>query len=208
MESLHSSTSLPLPLFLLYLLSNPPSFFYSFQPWPPLFPLLHLLSNPPFPPSFISFPTLLLLGFLLSYIGLEQELLKEREQVSLLQADFDYNFSLLSSRDQELSHYEAAFVELQRVINSLMADNSELKVCTYSVWCRLVVKATTECLPALRCELMFRDSYREGAGTSPQKKKKRFVQVQLHPSLQTVSKLIGHKVGMGSEQNFGMHSAP
>ena len=60
---------------------------------------------------------------------MEQELEREKERVFHIQTDFNYNLSLLSSRDQELSRYEAAFVELKRIINVMVAENSELKVC-------------------------------------------------------------------------------
>ena len=52
----------------------------------------------------------------------------ERQRFSQLQADFDYNLKLLSQRDEELARYEGAFAELKRVVNNLLAENSELKV--------------------------------------------------------------------------------
>ena len=55
--------------------------------------------------------------------------MKERERLSQLQADFDYNLSLLDSRDQQLSQYESNFMDLKRIVNALVAENSELKVC-------------------------------------------------------------------------------
>ena len=61
--------------------------------------------------------------------GLEKALLSERECIRKLEADFDYNLSLLDCRDQELAHYESAFQELRGVVNGLVAENSELKVC-------------------------------------------------------------------------------
>ena len=61
-------------------------------------------------------------------LGTQNELLLERQRLSQLQADFDYNLSLLSQRDEELAHYEKAFAELKRVINNLLTENSELKV--------------------------------------------------------------------------------
>lgn len=64
----------------------------------------------------------------LSTVGAEDELLLERQHLSRLQADFDYNLTLLGQRDEELAHYESAFSELKRVINNLLAENSELKV--------------------------------------------------------------------------------
>ena len=70
---------------------------------------------------------------------MQNELVLECQRLSQLQADFDYNLSLLSQRDDELAHYEKAFAELKRVINNLLAENSELKVsnvcvcvCVYS----------------------------------------------------------------------------
>ena len=65
---------------------------------------------------------------LLHCIGLEKSLCKEREQLSQLQGDFNYNLSLLSARDKELAHYETSFKELKRVVNDMVAENSELKV--------------------------------------------------------------------------------
>ena len=52
----------------------------------------------------------------------------ERQRLSQLQVDFDYNLTLLSQRDEELARYENAFAELKRVVNNLLAENSELKV--------------------------------------------------------------------------------
>ena len=60
-------------------------------------------------------------------------MLAERQRLSQLQADFDYNLTLLSQRDEELARYENAFAELKRVINSLLAENSELKVHEMSI---------------------------------------------------------------------------
>ena len=62
-------------------------------------------------------------------VGIHNELCTERQKVAQLQTDFDYNLSLLSERDLELSRYESVFTELKRVVNSLLAENSELKVC-------------------------------------------------------------------------------
>lgn len=64
-------------------------------------------------------------------VGVENELLVERQRLSQLQVDFDYNLTLLSQRDEELAHYENVFAELKRVVNNLLAENSELKV---QVW--------------------------------------------------------------------------
>ena len=71
--------------------------------------------------------------------GVQNELVLERQRLSQLQADFDYNLGLLSQRDDELAHYEKAFTELKRVINNLLAENSELKasnvyVCAWFPW--------------------------------------------------------------------------
>ena len=73
---------------------------------------------------------------------MEATLQKEHEDASKLQADFAYNLSLLEARDKELAHYEASFTELKRVISTLHAENSELKV-------RLKVKylPTQQCHP-------------------------------------------------------------
>ena len=60
------------------------------------------------------------------FLGVQNELLLERQHLSRLQADFNYNLSLLSQRDEELAHYEKAFTELKRVVNNLLAENSEL----------------------------------------------------------------------------------
>lgn len=60
--------------------------------------------------------------------GLEKEVRQGHEHVSKFQEDFDYNLALLKSRDQELAHYETAFVDLKRVINAVVVENSELKV--------------------------------------------------------------------------------
>lgn len=65
--------------------------------------------------------------------GLEKELQGERERISQLEADFDYNLSILDSRDGELAHYESAFKDLRRVVNALVAENSELKVSKFKV---------------------------------------------------------------------------
>lgn len=59
---------------------------------------------------------------------LEKALQREQEHISQLEADFDYNLSILDSRDEELAHYESAFKDLKRVVNALVAENSELKV--------------------------------------------------------------------------------
>lgn len=61
--------------------------------------------------------------------GIENELAVERQRFSQLKADFDYNLSLLSQRDEELSRYEEMFAGVRRVLNSMMAENSQLKVC-------------------------------------------------------------------------------
>ena len=45
-----------------------------------------------------------------------------------LQADFNYNLSLLSQRDDELSRYEEGFLQVKRVVTSLVAENSQVKV--------------------------------------------------------------------------------
>ena len=83
-----------------------------------------LLSLPPStPPSILPYfypPSLL--------PGIRNELLAERERFSQLQADFEYNLSLLEQRDKELSQYEEVFAQVKTVINSLAAENSDLKV--------------------------------------------------------------------------------
>ena len=57
----------------------------------------------------------------------------EQQRLQQLQADFEYNLSLLEQRDSELARYDSAFVEVRKVVNSLTADNSELKVCVDSL---------------------------------------------------------------------------
>ena len=52
----------------------------------------------------------------------EEQLLRQQ-----LQADFEYNLQLLGERDRELGQYEAAVAEMRAAINSLTAENSELK---------------------------------------------------------------------------------
>jgi hypothetical protein len=59
---------------------------------------------------------------------LERELSQEREHLCKIEVDFDYNLSVLDSRDKEISQYESAFRDLKRVVNALVAENSELKV--------------------------------------------------------------------------------
>ena len=52
----------------------------------------------------------------------EEQLLRQQ-----LQADFEYNLQLLGERDRELGQYEVAVAEMRAAINSLTAENSELK---------------------------------------------------------------------------------
>lgn len=53
----------------------------------------------------------------------DEQLLRQQ-----LQADFEYNLRLLGERDSELASYEAAVRELRQTVNTLTAENSELKV--------------------------------------------------------------------------------
>ena len=62
------------------------------------------------------------------FLGVENELLVERQQMQQLRTDFEYNLGLLEQRDRELSQYDLAFTEVKRVIGTLAAENSELKV--------------------------------------------------------------------------------
>lgn len=62
-------------------------------------------------------------------LGVRHELEVERGRLQQLQNDFQYNLSLLADRDRELSHYDSAFGEVRRTVTSLLAENSELKVC-------------------------------------------------------------------------------
>ena len=55
-------------------------------------------------------------------------MLVERQQMQQLRVDFEYNLGLLEQRDQELSQYDLAFTEVKRVISTVAAENSELKV--------------------------------------------------------------------------------
>lgn len=82
---------------------------------------------------------------------MEQDLLKERERFSQLQADFDYNLSLIDSHDQQLSQYEANFVTLKRIVNALVAENSELKVHKLLQW-----SSTMYTSPLIVCMLQVR----------------------------------------------------
>ena len=66
--------------------------------------------------------------YLSACVALENDLSHERASMARLQADFNYNLSLLSQRDEELSGYEEAFSQVKRVVTSLMAENSQLKV--------------------------------------------------------------------------------
>ena len=61
-------------------------------------------------------------------VGVENELLVERQQMQQLRTDFEYNLGLLEQRDKELSQYDLAFTEVKRIIGTLAAENSELKV--------------------------------------------------------------------------------
>ena len=45
-----------------------------------------------------------------------------------LQADCEYNLQLVRERDEELSRYDAAVVELRQAVNLLTGECSELKV--------------------------------------------------------------------------------
>ncbi len=78
--------------------------------------------------------------------GVRDELLKEREKLSQLQTDFEYNLSLLDQRDQELARYETAFSQVRTVVNSLTAENSELKVNVYTCTCTCTVTCSTWCM--------------------------------------------------------------
>lgn len=55
-------------------------------------------------------------------------MLVERQRMQQLRTDFEYNLSLLEQRDKELSQYDLAFTEVKRIIGTLAAENSELKV--------------------------------------------------------------------------------
>lgn len=55
-------------------------------------------------------------------------MLVERQRMQQLRTDFEYNLGLLEQRDKELSQYDLAFTEVKRVIGTLAAENSELKV--------------------------------------------------------------------------------
>ena len=61
-------------------------------------------------------------------VGVKNELLVERQRMQQLRTDFEYNLSLLEQRDKELSQYDLAFTEVKRIIGTLAAENSELKV--------------------------------------------------------------------------------
>ena len=61
-------------------------------------------------------------------VGVENELLVERQRMQQLRTDFEYNLGLLEQRDKELSQYDLTFTEVKRVIGTLAAENSELKV--------------------------------------------------------------------------------
>ena len=71
-------------------------------------------------------------GFSPLNTAVRNDLLSERERLQQLQTDFEYNLSLLEQRDKELSRYDTAFSEVKSVVNSLVAENSELKVITES----------------------------------------------------------------------------
>ena len=60
--------------------------------------------------------------------GTRNEVLVKRSRLQQLTCDFEYNLELLKQRDQELSRYDTAFTEVKKVVNSLVAENSELKV--------------------------------------------------------------------------------
>ena len=62
------------------------------------------------------------------FVGVENELLVERQQMQQLRTDFEYNLGLLEQRDRELNQYDLALTEVKRVISTLAAENSELKV--------------------------------------------------------------------------------
>lgn len=61
-------------------------------------------------------------------LGLQDELHEEKKHVSQLKGDFDYNLSLLASRDEELADYEKSFSHMKSVVNTMVAESSELKV--------------------------------------------------------------------------------
>jgi len=61
-------------------------------------------------------------------LGVQNELQVERQRLQQLQGDFEYNLGLLDQRDQELSQYDSTFAEVKRVVGTLTAENSELKV--------------------------------------------------------------------------------
>ena len=69
------------------------------------------------------------------FVGVENQLLVERQQMQQLHTDFEYNLGLLEQRDRELSQYDLAFTEVKRVISTLAAENSELKVTCLSAVC-------------------------------------------------------------------------
>ena len=60
--------------------------------------------------------------------GTRNEVLVEQGRLQQLRCDFEYNLELLKQRDEELSRYDTAFTEIKKVVNSLVAENSELKV--------------------------------------------------------------------------------
>ncbi len=62
-------------------------------------------------------------------VVIETQLAGEKSRLVQLRADFDYNLRLLSQRDEELARYEETFGSVKHVVNSLMAENSQLKVC-------------------------------------------------------------------------------
>ncbi len=53
---------------------------------------------------------------------------EEKKHFSQLKGDFDYNLSLLASRDEELANYERSFAHIKSVINGMVAESSEIKV--------------------------------------------------------------------------------
>jgi len=60
--------------------------------------------------------------------ALEEELCAERRCLCEMKRDYEYNLSLLKARDEELAQYETSFSHVKRIINALVAENSELRV--------------------------------------------------------------------------------
>ncbi len=70
-----------------------------------------------------------MLGFPIYLLtDIQSELAQEKGRLVQLRADFDYNLSLLTQRDEELLRYEETFAGVRQAINTLLADNSQLKV--------------------------------------------------------------------------------